>query len=264
MHLIVFIFISITLPEIKTKEMDYIFVEIISEEIQETALNEEIKEVKEVKEVKKLEEIKQIKINPSPPVKKPIIKPQINDTVEIIKKIDIKPKAPVEKPKIKIKKEIVKQEINPEKIINSDDLFDDMLKNLAENQPKPIKPIQEVKTETKSITVRTNKEKKIITNSIVNTILQQIKANYTIPPAQDLIVKKMVVQLRIYIRQDGTIWKTIVKAESLKRAKSDTTYLPYVEAAQRAIKKVGKLKRLPQKEYDLWDIVDINFTPFKT
>ena len=76
------------------------------------------------------------------------------------------------------------------------------------------------------------------------------------------MVNKVVVQLTIYLRQDGSISEIIIKEKSLNRAKSDPSYLPYVEAAQRAIRKVGKFKKLPHKDYDLWNIVNIDFTPF--
>ena len=56
-HILVFILISITLPEIKTKEIDYISVEIINEETNEKTISEETKEnkkpEKKIKETKK-------------------------------------------------------------------------------------------------------------------------------------------------------------------------------------------------------------------
>ena len=61
-----------------------------------------------------------------------------------------------------------------------------------------------------------------------------------------------------------SIDKTIIDKSSLKKAQNDPTYLPYVEAAQRAIKKLGKFEKLPQEEYNLWKIVDIRFTPYET
>ena len=266
-HLVVFIFISITLPEIKTKEIDYIAVEIIHEEVKKSKKIKEIEEVEKIKEIKKIKEVKEVKkieIIPAPPKQKPVILPKIAESIKIAEKLDIKPKIPIKKPEIKIKNKTVKKINNADKTKDNDDIFDDMLKNLAENKPNPVKPKQEIKTEAITKPARTNREIKRIQKSIINIIYKQIKENYTIPPAQDIIENKMVVQLRIYIRQDGTISRTLVKEESLKRAKSDSSYLPYVEAAQRAIRKVGKFKKLPQEEYDLWDIIDINFTPLKT
>ena len=266
-HLVVFIFISITLPEIKTKEIDYISVEIIHEKIKKLEKIKEVEEVEKIKEIKKIikvKEVKNIEINPAPPQKKPNILPKISESIKIAEKIDIKPKIPIKKPEIKIKNKIVKKINNANKTKNNDDIFDDMLKNLTEYQPNPVKPKQEIKTETITKPDRTNEEKNIIKKYIANSIWKQIYDNYTIPPAQDLMVNEIIVQLRIDLRQDGSISKIIVKETSLKKAKSDPSYLPYVEAAQRAIRKVGKFKKLPQKDYDLWDIIDINFTPFKT
>ena len=47
-------------------------------------------------------------------------------------------------------------------------------------------------------------------------------------------------------------------------SKEDPIYLPYVEAAQRAIRKLGKFSKLPEEEYNLWKIIDISFTPYET
>ena len=241
-HGLIFVFISVTLPEIKTKEIDYISVEII---------NEEVKEVK-----------KNTAIKASPPKQKPIIVPK---NTEAIKKINIKPKPPKKKPEIIKPKEKIIKEIDKQKTINDDKFFDDMLKNLAKNQPKPIKPVKEIKNKINNKPKRTQAEIRKSQKSISINIYKQIKANYTLPPAPDLkVINDITVQLRIYVRPDGTIIKTIIDKGSLKKAQNDPTYLPYVEAAQRAIKKLGKFKKLPQEEYNLWKIVDIRFTPYET
>ena len=51
-HLLVFILISVTLPEIKTKEIDYIAIEIINEEVQENNSPVEQEEIKTLKQAK--------------------------------------------------------------------------------------------------------------------------------------------------------------------------------------------------------------------
>ena len=97
----------------------------------------------------------------------------------------------------------------------------------------------------------------------LNTI--DIKENYSLPPAPDLrVLDDITVQLRIFVKPDGTINRTIVNKSSLIRAKEDPIYLPYVEAAQRAIRKLGKFSKLPEEEYNLWKIIDISFTPYQT
>ena len=254
-HGLIFVFIFITLPKIKIKEIDYISVEII---------NEGAKKEVEKKVVKEIKANKKTAIKVAPPKQKPKSTPKINEAVEIIKKTNIKPKPPQKKPKEK------KAEKPKEK--NDDNLFDDMLKNLAENQPKPIKPINKpikpIKEMIKKPQPQKKKSKEEIKNikrSIANTIWKQIRENYTIPPAPDLkLVKDIGVQIRIYVRPDGTINKTVIDKSSLKKAQDDPTYLPYVEAAQRAIKRLGKFDKLPQEEYNSWKIIDIRFTPYKT
>ncbi len=258
MHLLIFVFISITLPEIKTKEIDYISIEIINEKVKEG--KKETKEVKEVKEVKKF------KVKPSPPKQKPLAIPKKKISV-VTKKANIKPKPPQKKPKIISPKEKVEKKIDNSKDKNNDDFFDDMLKNLAENQPKPIKPIKKIKnkTNTKSKSKKTKEEIKRTQKSISNSVYKQIRENYTLPPAPDLkVINDITVQIRIYVMPDGTITKTIISKSSLKKAQDDSTYLPYVEAAQRAIQKLGKFTKLPQEEYNSWKIIDIRFTPYKT
>ena len=250
-HGLIFVFIFITLPKIKIKEIDYISVEII---------NEGVKKEVEKKVVKEIKANKKTAIKVAPPKQKPKSTPNINEAVEIIKKTNIKPKPPQKKPKEK--------KVEKPKEKNDDNLFDDMLKNLAENQPKPIKPIKPIKEMIKKPQPQKKKSKEEIKNikrSIANTIWKQIRENYTIPPAPDLkLVKDIGVQIRIYVRPDGTINKTVIDKSSLKKAQDDPTYLPYVEAAQRAIKRLGKFDKLPQEEYNSWKIIDIRFTPYKT
>ena len=251
-HGLIFVFIFITLPKIKIKEIDYISVEII---------NEGVKKEEEKTLVKEIKANKKTAIKAAPPKQKPKSTPKINEAVEIIKKTNIKPKPPQKKPKEK--------KVEKPKEKNDDNLFDDMLKNLAENQPKPIiKPIKPIKEMIKKPQPQKKKSKEEIKNikrSIANTIWKQIRENYTIPPAPDLkLVKDIGVQIRIYVRPDGTINKTVIDKSSLKKAQDDPTYLPYVEAAQRAIKRLGKFDKLPQEEYNSWKIIDIRFTPYKT
>ena len=255
-HLLVFILISVTLPEIKTKEIDYIAIEIINEEIKEDKSTLEKEEIKTVKKTK-VEKI--VKLKPKPPKQKPEIK---KENIEP-KKIALKPKPPQKKPIFKIK-EKENKDINTEKI-DQDEAFDDMLKNLAKIEEQPIKPQNKIINKPKTKAKRSKGELKNIQNAIISIIYKQIKENYTLPPAPDLkVLDDITVQLRIYVGPDGTINKTVVKKKSLSKAKDDPTYLPYVEAAQRAIKRLGKFSKLPEEEYNLWKIIDISFTPYQT
>lgn len=255
-HLLVFILISVTLPEIKTKEIDYIAIEIINEEIKEnksTLVKEEIKTIKQAK-VEKV-----VKLKPKPPKKKPELK---KENIEP-KKIALKPQPPQKKPVFKTKEKENKDVKTENK--DQDEVFDDMLKNLAKIEEQTIKPKKKIINKPKTETKRSKGELKNIQNSIISKIYKQIKENYTLPPAPDLkVLDDITVQLRIYVGPDGTINKTVVKKKSLSKAKDDPTYLPYVEAAQRAIKRLGKFSKLPEEEYNLWKIIDISFTPYQT
>ena len=255
-HLLVFILISVTLPEIKTKEIDYIAIEIINEEIKENKSTLEIEEIKTLKQAK-VEKV--VKLKPKPPKQKPEIK---KENIEP-KKVTLKPQPPQKKPIFK-KKEKENKDINT-KNNDQDDVFDDMLKNLAKIEEQTIKPKKKIINKPKTETKRSKGELKNIQNAIISTIYRQIKENYTLPPAPDLkVLDDITVQLRIYVGPDGTINKTVVKKKSLSKAKDDPTYLPYVEAAQRAIKRLGKFSKLPEEEYNLWKIIDISFTPYQT
>jgi hypothetical protein len=253
------------LPEIKTKEIDYISVEIINETIDEKKGNigtqEEKKPLDAIKQkpIKKIEQVEKIKFKPQPPKQKPSIK---KENIEP-KKLALKPQPPQKKPTFKPKINEIKKEID--NTTNDDVVFDNMLKNIAKYEEQPIKPENKVINKTIEQTTRSPNEIQRIQNFIVGKIYKQIKENYSLPPAPDLtVLDDITVQLRIFVRQDGTINRTIVNKNSLKRAQADPTYLPYVEAAQRAIKKLGKFSKLPEEEYDLWKIIDISFTPYQT
>lgn len=255
-HLLVFILISVTLPEIKTKEIDYIAIEIINEEVKENKSPLEKEEIKTLKQAK-VEKI--VKLKPKPPKQKPKIK---KENIEP-KKIALKPKPPQKKPIFKIN-EKENKDFNTESK-DQDEVFDDMLKNLAKIEEQPIKPKNKIINKPKTEAKRSKGELKNIQNSIISKIYKQIKENYTLPPAPDLkVLDDITVQLRIYVGPDGTINKTVVAKKSLSKAKDDPTYLPYVEAAQRAIKRLGKFSKLPEEEYNLWKIIDISFTPYQT
>ena len=92
-HLLVFILISVTLPEIKTKEIDYIAIEIINEEIKE---NKSIVEKEEIKTLKQSNVEKTVKLKPKPPKQKPEIK---KENIEP-KKVTLKPQPPQKKTNI--------------------------------------------------------------------------------------------------------------------------------------------------------------------
>ena len=255
-HILVFILISVTLPEIKTKEIDFMSIEIVNDVNIEKKVTEEKVENKTIKKKKKKDVIK---FKPQPPKQKPIVKKENNDT----KKITLKPKPPKIKPDFKIKEKEIEKKIDP--VQKEEEAFDDMLKNLAKYEEKPSKPQKRIINKPEQEVKKSREEIKNIQKIIISKIYKQIKENYSLPPAPDLkVLDDITVQLRIYVSPDGTINKTIINNRSLKRAQDDPTYLPYVEAAQRAIKKLGKFSKLPEQEYNLWKIIDISFTPYQT
>ena len=257
-HLLVFVLISITLPEIKTKEIDFISIEIVNEEVDKNKIIE--KEIVK-KTINKTKEKEIVKFKPQPPKKKPTIKKKNIEN----KKITLKPMPPQKKPEIKIKEKEIKKRIDNTKTNDEEEVFDDMLKNLAKYEEKPIQPQKQNTNKPKKEIKKSGEEIRNIKKSITEKIYKQIKENYSLPPAPDLkVLNDITVQLRIYLSPDGKINKTIVNKKSLKRAQQDPTYLPYVEAAQRAIKKLGKFSKLPEKEYNIWKIIDISFTPYQT
>jgi len=262
MHIVIFLLITITLPEIKTKEIDFIPIEIIEEK--EKIVKEKI--VKEKKIIEKKDIIKPKpkpkKItNPVPPQKKPSKLIQNNlQKDNKIKNSQISPKIPIQKPKYIVKK-------------NNDEVFDDMLKNLAVNEPQKEnkvdfdkivnelaknEPNLNKKTDTKNIKKPT-KETMI---ALERNIEKQIRKYYTIPPGLDsILLNDVTVPITINIRRDGTITRIIINKNAIKRAQSDNVYRSFLEAAERAVKKLRKFDKLPQDLYSHWDKISINFTP---
>ena len=170
-HLLVFILISVTLPEIKTKEIDYIAIEIINEEIKE---NKSIVEKEEIKTLKQSNVEKTVKLKPKPPKQKPEIK---KENIEP-KKVTLKPQPPQKKPIFK-KKEKENKDINT-KNNDQDDVFDDMLKNLAKIEEQPIKPQNKITNKPEAQTKRAKGELKNIQNDKIKIDGQEISEILTV------------------------------------------------------------------------------------
>ena len=177
----IFLLVIINLPTFKADKIKYISVEIF-----DTKTEELITDTVEKPVSPEIEPIKQ-DISPPVPINKPTpIKTNIPEAPEN-KPISIPetiPTMPAEKPEIKNKpaenindQEIlnsVAPELPPEKPTVQKDVFDDMLKNLAEEEPnfesEQIGSIDENITETK--------KPSSLTPYIVRTIFSQIKENY--------------------------------------------------------------------------------------
>ena len=255
MHITIFLLITVTLPEIKTKEIDFIPVEIIEEKeiiVKEKEIVIKEKKIIEKKNIVKPKPKPKIVANPVPPQKKPS---KLNK-----ENLQITPKVPMQKPKYIVKK-------------NNDEVFDDMLKNLAENEPQKEnkddfdkivnqlaknEPNLNKKTDSRNIKKPTIEAMRALERNIEN----QIRKYYTIPPGLDsVLLNDVTVPITINIRRDGTISRIIINKNAIKRAQSDNVYRSFLEAAERAVKKLEKFKKLPQDLYSHWDKISINFTP---
>lgn len=268
LHLFIFILISITLPEIKTKELDYIPVEIIIEDKKEEFTEKKQKEniVKKIPE-KKIEVTKP-EIKPTLPQEKPSIIKNVQET--ITEKTKIVPQIPIQKPEFKMDEpqkkttEIVKKE-------EKKDIFDDMLKNLEKPEPEINKTndFNEIVNELaeKNIDIekpikKINKPSSDTLAKLEQNIAKQIRKHYTIPPALDsVLVNNVKVPITISIREDGKITKIIIDKNAIKKAQKDPVYRSFLEAAERAVKKLSKFEKLPLDLYSHWDKISINFTP---
>ena len=269
LHTLIFVLISITLPEIKTKEIDYIPIEIIVEEEDDDKIKEEtVKNLPKEILAKNTEKRKAI-IKPSLPREKPSeVKKEeniISEKNKIIPKIpNQKPKFNIDKPKDKIiEKKIVKNDIEENK-----DIFDDMLKNLEKPEPvndnfeKIVNELAEKNSKIEKPLKKINIPNSDTLAKLEQNIAKQIREHYTIPPALDsVLVNDVKVPITINIREDGTITRIIIDKDAIKKAQKDPVYRSFLEAAERAVKKLSKFDKLPLDLYSHWDKISINFTP---
>ena len=242
--------VIINFPSIQSDNLKYVSVELINsiEELPEKKItNNEIEKPKspDLKSVKK-------QINPSVPIEKPLLAP-----------LEKPPAVPLEKPIIEEQKEeitniesneIISPDLPLDKPIIEKDLFDDMLKDLAEKEP-----VQNLNKENMEVEKNTETTNKVaLAPFIIKKIWQQIKDNYEFPPAMENS-EAMAVKIRIHLRTDGTIVR-IVRASQAPT--SDPRYLAYLEAAERALRKLEKFDDLPVDEYSMWRLLEIDFYPY--
>ena len=265
MHALIFILITITLPEIKTKEIDFIPIEII--------IDEEATEIQNIDNKHLVEkEIDNKEINTIPNIPRPQQKPSeiIKEKNIIEEKTTFIPNIPSKKPEFNSVKPEVRPIKKEEKVIN-DDIFDDMLKNLE--KPEPDKNnnkdfdniVKELALNNPSTETPIYKDKKPSNTTLAKleqNIANQIRKHYTIPPGLDsVLVSDVKVPITINIRKDGKITRIIINKNALKKAQNDPVYRSFLEAAERAVKKLSKFDKLPLDLYSHWDKISINFTP---
>ena len=217
------------LPSLKSNALNYVSVEIITAKLEEPVKKEIIKPNRpKIKPLKK-------EIIPSLPIDKLVIKQTNNDVSDPSK---------------------IVPDLPPTKPIFKKDVFDDMLKNLAEDEPdsnsETIKELKKVNAE--NVTSK-NSKASISPHLIAMKIARQINQNWTRPPGLKNS-DDMAVPVRIRLRIDGTI----INIRVLNRS-SDPTYIVYQEAAERALNRLKKFDGLPPDKYSSWKIVELNFIP---
>ena len=136
------------------------------------------------------------------------------------------------------------------------DIFDDMLKNLAEEEPvsktQNREELKDLKNE--------NQDQLYLSPILIRKIVEQIYFHWMRPPG----LKKsddMSVQIRIHLRTDGTI-KKIIRSKQVLKKLNNRTYLVYLEAAERALRRLEKFDGLPTNKYSTWKTIELNFKPY--
>ena len=248
--------IAINLPSFNEDNLKYISVEIFNTEEEKPPRPELKKPNNPVTKPLKRE------ILPSLPIKKPETLPVKKPEILPVKEPEILPvktieTVPIEKPEIK-NNDLLKTntpELPPIKPEIKKDIFDDMLKNLAEEEP--VSKTQN-KEELKDLN-NENQNQLPLSPILIRKIIGQILAHWTRPPG---LIKSddMSVQIRIHLRTDGTI-KKIIRSKQVLKKLNDRTYLVYLEAAERALMRLEKFDGLPTDKYSSWKTIEINFQP---
>tara|TARA_A100001015_G_scaffold273180_1_gene328411 strand:- start:38 stop:811 length:774 start_codon:yes stop_codon:yes gene_type:complete len=185
--------------------------------------------------------------------KKPIEKVVNNKT-----KIKKKPIEKITKKKPEIKKELTKNLDN----------FDDMLKNLAEeelinkdksNQNKDFEKTLEKTVNEQLISAEKNSQKGEL-KEIISLINQQINNNWSRPPGIQTS-QNLYVKLIIYLNSNGDVIDIKVPNETKEKIKKNIYLKPYLDSAIRAIKKSSPFEGLKKSRYNIWKTIIINFKP---
>ena len=249
--------IAINLPSFKEDNLKYISVEIFNTEEEKLPRPELKKPNNPVTKPLKREVLPSLPIEKpeTVPVKKPEILPVKEPEILPVKTIET---VPIEKPEIK-DNDLLKTnppELPPIKPEIKKDIFDDMLKNLAEEEP--VSPTQN-REELKDLN-NENRSQLPLSPILIRKIVEQILTHWTRPPG---LIKSddMSVQIRIELRTDGSI-KRIIRPERALKKLNNRTYLVYLEAAERALSRLEKFDGLPTDKYSSWKTIEINFKPY--
>ena len=234
--------VVINFPSFKSNDLTYVSIEILNEK-KEEPVKKKLPNPSEPK-------IKAIKkeIIPLLPIDKPDLLP--------INKPDI---LPVTKPTIKkvdneaTDNENIMPDPPPVKPIIKKDVFDDMLKNLAEEELSNTTKVNKELEQTNEKNLQSDNISTLSSHQIAMKIAKQINQNWTRPPGLKNS-DDMAVPIRIYLGIDGTI----MNIKTLNRS-DDPTYIVYLEAAVRALNRLKKFDGLPSDKYSSWKTIWTNF-----
>ena len=249
--------IAINLPSFKKDNLNYISVEIFNTEEEKPPRPELKKPDNPVTKPLKSEVLPSLPIaKPETlPVKKPEILPVKEPEILPVKTVET---VPIEKPEIN-NKDLLKTsppDLPPKKPEIKKDIFDDMLKNLAEEEPvsktQNREELEDLENE--------NQDQLPLSPILIRKIVKQIHLHYYRPPGLKQS-DDISVQIRIELRTDGTIKRIIRSEQALKNLK-DRTYLVYLEAAERALRRLEKFDGLPTDKYSTWKTIELNFKPY--
>lgn len=241
--------IAINIPSFKKDNLNYISVEIFNTEEEKPPRPELKKPDNPVTKPLKKE------VLPSLPIEKPETLPVKRPEILPVKTFET---VPIEKPEIN-NRDLLKTsspDLPPKKPEIKKDIFDDMLKNLAEEEPvsktQNREELKDLKNE--------NQDRLHLSPILIRKIVEQIYFHWMRPPG----LKKsddMSVQIRIHLRTDGTI-KKIIRSKQVLKKLNNRTYLVYLEAAERALRRLEKFDGLPTDKYSTWKTIELNFKPY--
>jgi len=187
---------------------------------------------------------------------------------EVIKKEKPKEVIKKEKPNKVIKKEKAKKAIKKEKPKkNKEEKFDDLLKNLAEeelplsknnNFEKTLKDLSKENLFEKE-SLKTNKTE---LNEIQKVLLSQVNRNWSRPPGIK-VSKDLVIKIIITLDSRGKVVNLKVHQKTQNEILKNNSLQPFLDSALRAIKKSSPFEGLKKDRYNIWKNIIINFKPIE-
>ncbi len=240
LHLALVIFVIFGLPDLFSKFEDPEIVEVVlADHIPITDKNN-APNVEAPPPPKKVTPVKQVKA--------PTSKPTPPKPPEPVKKVVIPDKTKPPEPK--------KEEEKPDKPEVEE--LDSVLKDLAEDaREAPVTPPQKP---IKSSATYDNTQP--MSRNEISAIVQQIGENWNVlAGAQDDY--KMIVRMRVQLREDGSVISATLVPEDAAKARSDQTFWAAANRAMMAVRKSSPIKNLPVNKYGTWKDLEITFDPSK-